>query len=63
VTVAGRFPSNTIAFLKLRIPLRETLDQAPLPFAFRVQFQERLAERHVERQLGRDVIREGVVAF
>ena len=57
VAVACRFPSDTIAFLKLRVPIRETLGQAPLAFGFRAQFEERLAERHVERQLGRDVIR------
>src|SRR5258706_13323821 len=63
VAVACGFPSNTIAFLKLRVPLGETLGQAPLAFGFRAQFEERLAEGHVERQLGRNVIREGTPAL
>src|SRR6266404_5931404 len=63
VAVACGFPSNTIAFLKLRVPLRETLGQPPLAFGFRAQFEERLAEGDVERQLGRNVIREGTPAL
>src|ERR1700704_1376993 len=63
VAVACGFPSNTIAFLKLRVPRRETLGQAPLAFGFRAQFEERLAEGDVERQLGRNVIREGTPAL
>jgi hypothetical protein len=63
VTVARCFPSNVIAFLQLRVPLRETRDQAALAVSFRAQFQERLAERHIERQLARDVMGKGEAAL
>ena len=65
VTIARCFPANVIAFFKLRVPLRETYDQTPLPVGFRAQFQERLAERYIERQLAGDVIgkREAALGF
>jgi hypothetical protein len=63
VTVTGCFPANVIALFKLWVPLRETHDQPPLPVGFRAEFQERLAECHIERQLGGDVIGKGEAAL
>ena len=63
VTVARCFPANVIALLKLRVPLRETHDQPPLPVGLRTQLQQCLAERYIERQLARDVIGKGEAAL
>ena len=65
VAVARCFPANVIAFFKLRVPLRETHDQPSLPVGFRAQFQKRLAERDIERQLAGDMVgkREAALGF
>jgi hypothetical protein len=63
VAVACRFPSNAFTVLELRIPLRKTRDQTPPAFGFRTQFQESLSERHIERQLGCDVVGKGDAAL
>jgi len=56
--VACRFSANVIAFLQLRVPVREARNETALAVRFRTNFQQRLAESHVERQLRGDEIGE-----
>ena len=58
VAVAGGLSSNMLPLFQLLIPFGKMRDKLFLARGFRANFQESLADRHIDRQFGRDVVGE-----